>query len=88
MSEQNKEVNEERRNLKARATRFANSHLVSKLTRGALQHPFWGGVSVQLPVPKAPLFENAGANHRFALSTLFAILQPKLLQPPLHLRKG
>ena len=28
----------------------------------ALQHPFWGGVSVQLPVPKAPLFSWSAQN--------------------------
>src|SRR5258708_2036965 len=40
-----------------------------------------GGVPVQLPVPKAPLLARRGANPRFALSTLFAILQLQLLHP-------
>src|SRR6266403_2890184 len=44
-----------------------------------------GGVPVQLPVPKAPLLAKRGANPRFALSTLFAILQLQLLHPPLKL---
>ncbi len=44
-----------------------------------------GGVPVQLPVPKAPLLARRGANPRFALSTLFAILQLQLLHPPLKL---
>src|SRR5260370_28091474 len=43
-------------------------------TKVAIRHPFGGDVSVQLPVPKAPLLAKRGANQRFALSTLFAIL--------------
>jgi hypothetical protein len=27
--------------------------------KAALQHPFWGGVSFQLPVPKAPLLQRS-----------------------------
>src|SRR6266481_141581 len=51
----------------------------------AIRHPFGGDVSVQLPVPKAPLLAKRGANQRFALLTLFAILQLQLLHPPLKL---
>src|SRR5260370_33211804 len=51
-----------------------------------MRHPFGGDVSVQLPVPKAPLPARRGANQRFALSTLFAIFRLQLLHPPLKLR--
>src|SRR5260370_3772638 len=50
-----------------------------------MRHPFGGDVSIQLPVPKAPLLAKRAASQRFALSTLFAILQLKLLHPPLKL---
>src|SRR5260370_8874729 len=50
-----------------------------------MRHPFGGDVSVQLPVPKAPLPARRGANQRFALSTLFAIFRLQLLHPPLKL---
>src|SRR5882762_1538308 len=33
----------------------------------ALQHPTWGGVSVQLPVPKAPLFSWSAKSRDAAL---------------------
>src|SRR5438876_3491143 len=60
----------------------ASSHIATIV---AIRHPLWGDVSVQLPVPKAPLHAKRAANQRFALSTLFAILQLKLLYPPLNL---
>src|SRR6266571_2003737 len=60
----------------------ASSHTATSV---AVRHPFGGDVSVQLPVPKAPLLANRGANPRFALSALFAILQLQLLHPPLKL---
>src|SRR6266481_8676207 len=60
----------------------ASSHIATKV---AIRHPFGGDVSVQLPVPKAPLLAKRGANQRFALLTLFAILQLQLLHPPLKL---
>src|SRR5260370_14384294 len=52
---------------------------------GCSAAPVWGDVSIQLPVPKAPLLAKRGANQRFALSTLFAILRLQLLPPPLKL---
>jgi hypothetical protein len=63
---------------------FAASSRMAPLV--AKQHPKRGDVSVQLPVPKAPLLAKRGANQRFALSTLFAIFQLQLLHPPLKLR--
>src|SRR5437667_2607345 len=66
------------------AAAFAASSPIATIV--AIRHPLRGDVSVQLPVPKAPLFAERRSGQRLALSTLFAILQPKLLQPPLNLR--
>src|SRR6266481_5014036 len=67
----------------SQATGFSASSHTATLV--AVRHPFGGDVSVQLPVPKAPLLAKRGAHQRLARSTLFAILQFQLLHPPLKL---
>jgi hypothetical protein len=52
----------------------------------AVQHPKRGDVSSPTPGAVGTALRKTRLRHRFTQSTLFAILQPKLLQPPLNLR--
>src|SRR5271157_534616 len=71
---------------KTLAAAFAASSRIATLV--AVQHPKRGDVSFPPPGAEGTALRKRGPRHRFARSTLFAILELKLLQPPLNLGDG
>src|SRR5271157_2277577 len=69
---------------KTLAAAFAASSRIATLV--AVQHPKRGDVSFPPPGAEGTALPRRGANHRFVRSTLFAILELKLLQPALNFR--
>src|SRR5271157_2416992 len=68
------------------AAAFAASSRIATVV--AVQHPERGDVSFPPPGAAGTALRRRGVHHRFAQSTLFAILKLKLLQPALNLGDG
>ncbi len=68
------------------AAAFAVSSRMATLV--AVQHPKRGDVSFPPPGAEGTVLRKVRHEQRFSPSTLFAILELKLLQPPLNLGDG